>query len=107
MVHQLDLSTLLREVEIVLPVPRLVVESLEEVGHALRLVELGETLVHPGEPLLVRADHHREPHVADLVVHHLVHARACPTRPPMQVIIGYSIPPQESGPSTTDMWGQG
>ena len=78
MVHQLDLAPDLGQIEVGRPVPRLVVEPLEEVGHRLGLVELSQPLVHPGEALLIRAHDHREPHVPDLVVGDLVHAEGVP-----------------------------
>ena len=79
--HQLDLAALFSEVEIIPSIALLVIEALEEIGHGLRLVELGEPLVHPGVALLVRADQHGEPHVTDLVGGHLVQTQRVPLAP--------------------------
>ncbi len=83
--HQLDLTSALGEVEIVPAIALLVIEALEEIGHGLRLIELGEPLVHPGVPLLVRADQHGEPHVPDLVGRDLVQ----PERVPLSADAGH------------------
>jgi hypothetical protein len=70
--HQLDLASLTRKRQIILPGDPFAVVPPEEVAHRLCLVETRYPLVHPGVPLLVRAHLHREPHVGQLVDHHAV-----------------------------------